>query len=127
MRPLVIVLPILLVIAGAAPAEERPFDGRWGLDAETCLLAPGASDLVPAVIANDEIDYYASHCRIEAVEPIGGENTSAWRVRMTCSGDGETRTSESIFAIDHRAGDRRRQLIEIELEDGFVDVRQACD
>ena len=79
------------------------------------------------MIANDEIDYYESHCRLETVEPIGGENTSAWRVRMTCSGEGETWTSESIFAIDHGTGDRRRQLIEIDLEHGFVDVRQACD
>jgi hypothetical protein len=118
---------MLLVLAGAAFAAERPFDGRWGLDAEACGLAPGSSDLVPVVIANDEIQYYESHCRIEAVEPIGGENTSAWRVRMTCSGEGETWTSESIFAIDYGTGDRRRQLIEIDLEAGFVDVRQACD
>jgi hypothetical protein len=127
MRLAAIILPILPVLAGAALAEERPFDGRWGLDAETCERAPGTSDVVPAVIANDEIQYYESHCRIEAVEPIGGENTSAWRVRMTCSGEGETWASESIFAIDHGTGDRRRQLIEIDLEYGFVDVRQACD
>jgi hypothetical protein len=127
MRLAVITFPMLLVVAGAASAAERPFDGRWGLDAETCALAPGTSDLVPAVIANDEIQYYESHCRIEAVEPIGGENTSAWRVRLACSGEGETWTSEEIFAIDYGADQRRRQLIEIDLEDGFVVVRQACD
>ena len=126
MRRAAIILP-MLILAWAASAVERPFDGRWGFDAEACALEPGSSDLVPTVIANDEIQYYESHCRIEAVEPIGGENTSAWRVRMTCSGEGETWTSESIFAIDHGTGDRRRQLIEIELADGFVDVRQACD
>jgi hypothetical protein len=127
MKRVAVILPMLLLLAASASAAERPFDGRWGLDAETCALAPGTSDLVPAVIANDEIQYYESHCRIEAVEPIGGENTSAWRVRMTCSGEGETWTSESIFAIDYGTGDRRRQLIEIDLEAGFVDVRQACD
>jgi hypothetical protein len=127
MRLAVITFPILLLLTGAASAVERPFDGRWGLDAESCALAPGTSDLVPTVIANDEIQYYESHCRIEAVEPIGGENTSAWRVRLSCSGEGETWTSNEIFAIDYGNEGRRRQLIEIDLEDGFVVVRQACD
>jgi hypothetical protein len=122
-----ILLTMVLLVAGTASAAERPFDGRWGLDAEACALAPGASDLVPVVIANDEIQYYESHCRIEAVEPIGGENTSAWKVRMTCSGEGEAWTSESIFAIDHGTADRRRQLVEIDLEYGVVTVQQACD
>jgi hypothetical protein len=127
MRLAAIILPILLVLAAPASATERPFDGRWGFDAEACALQPGASDLVPTVIANDEIQYYESHCRIEAVEPIGGEGTSAWRVRLSCSGEGETWTSEEIFAIDYGIDQRRRQLIEIDLEDGFVVVRQACD
>ena len=127
MRLAAIILPILLVLAAPASATERPFDGRWGFDAEACALEPGSSDLVPTVIADDEIQYYESHCRIEAVEPIGGEGTSAWRVRLSCSGEGETWTSEEIFAIDYGIDQRRRQLIEIDLEDGFVVVRQACD
>jgi hypothetical protein len=106
---------------------ERPFDGRWGFDPDACALQPGESDLVPTVIAHDEIQYYESHCRIETVEPIGGAESSAWRVRLSCSGEGETWTSEEIFAIDYGIDGRRRQLIEIDLEDGFVVVRQACD
>lgn len=127
MRPAVILLPILVLSAVAASAAERPFDGRWGFDAESCALQPGESDLVPTVIANDEIRYYESHCRIESVEPIGGENTAAWRVQLSCSGEGETWTSEEIFAIDYGTDGRPRQLIEIDLEYGMVVVRQACD
>ena len=127
MRPAVIIFPMLLFLAGAASAVERPFDGRWGFDAEACTLQPGESDLVPTVIAHDEIQYYESHCRIETVEPIGGAESSAWRVRLSCSGEGETWTSEEILAIDYGIDGRRRQLIEIDLEDGFVVVRQACD
>jgi hypothetical protein len=121
-----IILPILLV-SGAASAAERPFDGRWGLDAEACAAEPGTTDTVPTVIVDDEIQYYESHCRIDAVEPIGGEETSAWRVRLSCSGEGETWTSEEILAIDYGIDGRRRQLIEIDLEYGTVTVRQACD
>ncbi len=47
MRRAAIILPILLVLAGAALAEERPFDGRWGLDAETCALAPAPATWFP--------------------------------------------------------------------------------
>ena len=35
MRLAAIILPMLLVLAGAASAAERPFDGRWGFDAES--------------------------------------------------------------------------------------------
>jgi hypothetical protein len=127
MRSTMILPPILVLSVVGAAGAERPFDGRWGLDAESCALQPGESDLVPTVIADDEIHYYESHCRIESVEPIGGENTAAWRVRLACSGEGETWTSEEIFAIDYGAGERRRQLVEIDLEYGTVVVRQACD
>lgn len=127
MRPAMILPPILVLSVVGAAGAERPFDGRWGLDAGSCPLQPGESDLVPTVIANDEIHYYESHCRIESVEPIGGENTAAWRVRLSCSGEGETWASEQIFAIDYGTGERRRQLVEIDLEYGTVVVRQACD
>ena len=35
MRLPCIILPMLL-LSGAATAAERPFDGRWGFDAEAC-------------------------------------------------------------------------------------------
>lgn len=126
MRLAVIILPMLLLLAGAAAAE-RPFDGRWGFDVEACAAEPGTTDRVPTVIANDEIQYYESHCRIERVEAIGGGEGAAWRVRLSCSGEGETWTSDEIFAIDYGIDGRRRQLIEIDLAYGTVAVRQACD
>lgn len=127
MRLAVVILPMLPLLVGAASAAERPFDGRWGFDAEACAAEPGTTDHVPTVIANDEIQYYESHCRIESVAPIGGAESSAWNVRLSCSGEGETWTSEEIFAIDYGIDGRRRQLIEIDLAYGTVTVRQACD
>jgi len=121
------VLAALPLIAGAALAEPLPFDGRWGWNVDTCALARGESDMVPAVIANGEILYYESLCTIESLEPIGGEGGSAWRVSLSCGGEGETWTEESILAIDDGAGERRRQLIDIDTESGSVTVRQDCD
>ena len=120
-------LAALPLIAGAALGEPLPFDGRWGWNVEACAYEPGESDMVPTVIANGEILYYESLCTIESVEPIGGEGGSAWRVGLACGGEGETWTKESILAIDDGAGERRRQLIDIDIESGFVAVRQDCD
>ena len=128
MRPVPLASLTLLVLSTVtALAEGRPFDGRWGWTAEDCALQPGDSDLVPIEIGNDEMHYYESHCRLDAVEPVGGEATAAWRVTRTCMGEGETWSDEVLLALEYGADERRRQLIEIGLGDGSVTVRQACD
>ena len=96
MRSCVAAFFLAPLLAGAALAGSVPFEGRWGWTADDCDLAPGESDMVPIEIGNGVIDYYESTCTIDRVEPVGG-------------GDGG-----------------RRQLIEIDLEAGFVVVRQDC-
>ncbi len=123
-------VPVLIVAlsfcAGAALAEPMPYDGRWGFGLDACALEPGESDMVPTVIADGEIDYYESHCTIDSSEPLGSPDGSAWRVTLSCEGEGETWTSESIFAIDDGAGERPRQWIDIDVASGSVIVRQEC-
>jgi hypothetical protein len=119
------VLPFCL--AGAGLAEPLPFDGRWGWDVAACAYAPGESDMVPTVIANGTIRYYESHCTIDSVEPLAREDGAAWVVGMSCGGEGETWKAQSILAIDDGAGERRRQLIDIDLLSGLVTARQDCD
>jgi len=126
-RPATILLLLSGLFALPASAAELPFAGRWGYDPAVCATSPGESDLIPTIIANGEIQYYESQCRVETIEPIGGENGSAWRVRMACAGEGETWTTNAIFAIDTGYDQRRRQLVEIDLDTGFVTVQQACD
>ena len=122
---LLIALPIL--IAGGPAFADGPFDGRWGFDADACSFEPGTSDLVPTEIHGNEIQYYESHCVIDDLVPLGGEGTNAWRVRLTCSGEGETWTRDAMFAIDYGTDERRPQLINIDMETGSVIVRQSCD
>lgn len=114
-------------LAGGALAQPLPFDGRWGWNVDACAYKAGESDMVPVVIANGEIQYYESHCTIERIEPVGLDGGTAWRVEMACGGEGETWTAESILAIDDGAGERRRQLIDIDMDSGAVTVRQDCD
>jgi hypothetical protein len=121
-----IVAAMASLIPGAAFAEPMPYDGRWGFGLDTCALKPGESDMVPTVIADGEIDYYESYCTIDSSEPIGSPDGAAWRVKLSCGGEGETWTSESIFAIDDGAGERPRQWIDIDVASGSVIVRQEC-
>lgn len=118
----------LLLPAGAIAAEPLPFEGRWAYDLESCSVQPGESDMVPTIIADGRIDYYESSCTIDSVEPIGSGNGSAWTVKLSCGGEGETWSSESIFAVEDMGDETRpRQWVDIDLASGFVIVRRACD
>jgi hypothetical protein len=46
---------------------------------------------------------------------------------MTCRGEGEEVTRRSIFGLDRDVDGNPRQLVEIDLGDGMVIVRQPCD
>lgn len=118
---------LLPLLAAAPAAAHGPFDGRWGFNVEACSAEPGTSDLVPTEIHGNEIQYYESRCTVDDLVPIGGEGSQAWRVKLTCSGEGETWTGDEIFAIDIGTGASRPQLIEIDMETGMVIARQACD
>jgi hypothetical protein len=120
-------LALLPFFAAAAHAEPLPFDGRWGWNVDTCAYEPGESDMVPLVIADGEMRYYESLCTIDSVAPLAREDGSAWTVKMSCGGEGETWTEKSIIALDDGAGERRPQLIDIDTESGSVTVRQDCD
>ena len=64
---------------------------------------------------------------VRSLVPVGAENADAWRVKLTCSGEGETWTREALFAIDRGTETRRPQWIDIDMETGSVIVRQYCD
>jgi hypothetical protein len=115
---------VVFVVSTAAAAN--PLDGRWGLSRDDCRRAPGTSDRVPVTIAGTRMDFYESVCEIAAIEAIGGQD-AAWRVSRNCRGEGESWTVRSIFAIDRDIAGTARQLIEINLDSGYVVVRQHCD
>lgn len=121
-----LVSTVVLVAMSAAATASGPLDGRWALSQDDCRRDPGSSDRVPVIIAGDRMDFYESACEIAAIEAIGTQD-SAWRVSRTCRGEGENWTVKSIFAIDRDIAGTPRQLIEINLDSGYVFVRQHCD
>jgi len=116
----------LAIMVVSSVAGATPFDGRWALDRDDCRNAPGAGDRVPVTIAGNRMDFYESVCEIGAIEAIGAQD-SAWQVTRTCGGEGETWTVRSIFAMDRDLAGKPLQLIEVELDNGYVIVRQHCE
>lgn len=122
-----VISALLALVAGTSSATAAgPLDGRWGLSVDDCRRAPGTSDRVPVVVAGNRMDFHESVCEIAAIEPIGSQN-AAWRVSRTCRGEGENWTVRSIFAIDRDIAGTPRQLIEINLDSGYVIIRQRCN
>jgi hypothetical protein len=117
----IVVLAILL--SGAAAAS--PIDGRWAWSSEGCNVAEGSGDVGPNVFSGDTLRYFESECKIVKIEPIG-DQAAAWRAQTQCSGEGEEWTNDSVFAIDRDSDGNARQLVEVDMEDGFVTVLQAC-
>jgi hypothetical protein len=117
------VAAVALLLSGAAVAS--PFDGKWTLNPKACSNADRDDGL--ATIADKKITYWESECTITKIAPIGeGDPASVWRVETACSGEGENWTKDSVFAIDRDAEGAARQLVEIEMNEGYVVVLQAC-
>jgi hypothetical protein len=116
-----------MALAGASgTAVAGPLDGQWALERQDCTVSPGTSDRVSLAITDTRMEFYESACEMTAIEPIGSQG-SAWRVTRTCRGEGETWTVSSIFALAPQPAASPRQLIEIELENGYVTIRHQCD
>ncbi len=114
-----------LMVAANAALAAGPLDGRWSFDAEFCA-SDAATDAVPVVIVGNEIRYYESVCKITDMVAIGGAG-SAWRVLVSCRGEGEAWQRDLIFALDRDTQATPRQLVEIDMKSGDVSVRQSCD
>jgi hypothetical protein len=98
-----------------------------GYDPQACDVAENSGDVGPGVFAGDKMTYFESECTITKISPIGErEPASVWRVETACSGEGENWTKDSVFAIERDANGIARQLVEIEMNEGYVVVLQAC-
>ena len=109
-------------LASAHGSEAHPlgFEGRWGLVGTGCA---SRGDLVPIEITSTEIRFYESRCPIAEVDPVG-QSGGTWTVTVECSGEGETWTVPYVFALLDAGQDR--QLVMIDMSDGFASLRGAC-
>ena len=120
MRKLVSSVALLLMAATPALAAE-PFEGSWAYD---CTIPAG--DLVPTVIKDGRIIYYESECDIDSVTAIGTDD-QAWKVTASCQGEGETWDRNMMLAVERGNEGEPVQLIEIDLDEGYVIANDRCD
>ncbi len=112
--------------ATAAFVDPGPLDGHWAMAREACTNTENNGDIVPTVIEGNAITYFESACTITDMTPIGTQE-SAWRVKTDCSGEGETWSQELIYAIDRDPNGKPLQLVEVDMQEGYVIVSQYCD
>ncbi|MCB1497447.1 MAG: hypothetical protein KDJ86_16830 [Bauldia sp.] len=120
MRKLVSSIALLVMTAAPAFAAD-PFDGAWAYD---CQANNG--DIVPTVIKDRRIIYYESECDIGTVTPIGAAD-QAWTLAASCAGEGETWDRNILLAMERGDDGEPVQLIEVDLDDGYVVARRRCD
>ncbi|SDB43939.1 hypothetical protein [Bauldia litoralis] len=111
----------LLALTSAPALAEFPFEGEWAYD---CEIAAG--DLVPTVIADGRVLYYESECSIDNVAAIGAGD-QAWNLKLSCAGEGDEWQRNVLFAVELGNEGEPLQLIEVDLDDGYVLARDRCD
>jgi len=114
--------PAALLLFASSPAlAAQPFDGEWYLE---CGAQTG--DMVPTVIEDGTIERYESECEITDTAPIGSRD-QAWRVTASCEGEGEKWIEHMILGLDLDVDQKPRQLIAIDMDQGFVLTYRKCD
>ena len=116
----------LALILGSVAALAVDIDGRWAVIEEACGSAIRNNDAIVEVdTASREIRYYESLCVIGEIQPIGNLGL-AWRTSETCSGEGQTWTSEVVYGLLQPFDGTTDQLVSIKLSTGFVSVWYRC-
>jgi hypothetical protein len=123
MKTLHVALVAALLFPSASLAA-TPFDGAWYY---VCLAPAEMETVRPMVIADDTILGEESACDITEVSPIGDRGES-WKVTSSCAGEGERWTAHSLFALERDPSDGSRilQLVEIDMDEGWVQSYRTC-
>ena len=122
MKPLLLATFGLLL--GTSTAMAHMLDGRWAFFAEACT-AEYTDATFTVNIADGEIRYWESGCNLGQITTIG-EWDEVWRSALTCSGEGETWTTDTIFGLQQGFDGTADRLVQIDLNDGFVMIAVRC-
>ena len=91
----------LAVLLALSPASALAADwtGIWAGDPAWCAEKDRIGEVSPAPVAFSatEIRGYESTCEVRAVEQIG--SMPAWRLALTCTGEGMTDDDERILML----------------------------
>lgn len=129
MRAAKIIAAALLLSFGAVPALAQtkwPLTGTWAWDApKACEKGQGADDLF-LTVTDKTIAYYASECTIRSKRLLAKTSATSFRVKLRCTGEGETRSSELILGVIEKTDERPELLVHIDVQDGSMRGYRRC-
>jgi hypothetical protein len=127
MRRSVVAACCVLLGGTLAHAQDKwPLIGTWAWDApKACEKGRGADDLF-VTITDKKISYYASECTILSRRPLTKASATSFRVKLRCTGEGETSNSELILGVIEKTEERPELLVHIDTGDGSMRGYRRC-
>ncbi|MDB5599691.1 MAG: hypothetical protein JWN71_1735 [Xanthobacteraceae bacterium] len=111
---MLVVSASLLSGTSAFAQTKWPFVGKWALDApKACEPGSGPSDLF-LTITDKKLSYYASECVILSKRRIAKSGDDAYRLKLRCTGEGQTSQSELILGLLEKTEERSELLVHID-------------
>lgn len=92
---------LLLALAPALPAaaQQGGLAGLWAYDdADATCDRTAPTERVPVLVEPEAIHFYESRCEIAAAETVDVGN--ALRLRLACTGEGETWEATALAFVD---------------------------
>lgn len=128
MIPRGVIAACLLLSTGVSVSAQAKWSltGTWAWDApKACEKGRGADDLF-VTITDNKISYYASDCTILSRRPLTKSSATSFRVKLRCSGEDETSTSELILGVIEKTDERPELLVHIDTGDGSMRGYRRC-
>lgn len=129
MRHISRICALASALCASAPAlaqDKWPLIGKWAWDApKACETGRGADDLF-LTITDKKLSYYASECTILSKRRLAKSSDTSYRLKLRCTGEGETRHSELILGVIESNEERPELLVHIDPADGSMRGYRRC-
>ena len=112
------------LLLATSTAMAHVLDGRWAFNLEACN-ADYPDSAFTVNVAAGEILYWESSCSFDSVAQVG-EFGEIWRAAMSCNGEGETWTTDTIFGVYDAYDGTPVTLVQMDLNLGFVLLAVRC-
>ncbi|MDP2411342.1 MAG: hypothetical protein Q8M26_13785 [Pseudolabrys sp.] len=116
----------LTIAAPAAAQDAPPFVGQWAVEGPgACRTGAGTDDLMLTITAKT-LEYYASTCTVLSSRRLSRSGDNVHRLKLRCTGEGETTESERILAVLEKNEQRPDLLLHIDPAGWAVLGYQRC-
>jgi len=119
------IVAVFGLIVSASPALAHSLDGAWGLYAESCSRTAESEGVFTLDVAMGEIWYYESFCSFTQLTPVGDWD-EVWRATLTCNGEGENWTTDTVFALFRGYDGEADRLAQVNILGGWASLSVRC-